>query len=195
MKVPTITAFNRKDFRKWLAKNHKKEKRVAVVLHKKHTGKSAPSHRELIEEAICFGWIDTTLKRLDDDTFLRNFAKRTPASTWSDNTLRYAKDLIGRKKMSPEGLKFYKLGLKKPTHDHGIPKNPEMPPELEKALTKSKKANANFDNFPPSTKRVFYRWILRAKLPSTRVKRVKQTVMQARRNNKNSFNPTAKANN
>ena len=63
----SIGAFDRKDFRKWLEKNHLNEKKVNVVLFKKHTGKKSPSHRELMEEAICFGWIDTTVKRIDEN--------------------------------------------------------------------------------------------------------------------------------
>ncbi len=74
--------------------------------------------------------------------------------------------------MTPEGLKFYKLGLKKPTHDDGIPKNPTMPLELKSALSNDTKAKDIFDTYPPSKKKMLYRWILRAKLPETRKKRV-----------------------
>ena len=71
-----VTTYNAKDFGKWLAKNHQKESKMAVIVHKKHTGKPFPTHRELIEEAICWGWIDTTIKRLDEDTFVRHFSRR-----------------------------------------------------------------------------------------------------------------------
>ena len=171
-----ITAYNKEDFRKWLKKNHKKETKVAVILHKRHTGKGAPTHREMIEEALCFGWIDTTIKRLDHETFLRNFSRRNINSKWSDNTLSYAKRLIKEGKMSPEGLKFYKMGLAKPTHDHGIPKDPPMPMELKKLLSKNKKAEKNFEAYPPSTRKMLYRWILRGKLPETRKKRIARII-------------------
>jgi uncharacterized protein YdeI (YjbR/CyaY-like superfamily) len=192
--ISAITAYSRKDFRDWLKKNHAKERRVAVVLHKRHTGKDAPTHRELLEEAICFGWVDTTIKRLDEDTFLRHFAKRSQKSKWSDNTLSYAKDLIKRKLMTPTGLEYYKAGLSRPTHDHGIPRNPDMPLELKQALSKNKTAQANFEAFPPSTKRMLYRWLLRAKLAPTRAKRVNQIVAQAKLKNKSLLRPTEKAN-
>ncbi len=191
----TITVFSRKDFRKWLQKNHKKENKVAVIVHKRHTGKPAPTHRELIEEAICFGWIDTTIKRLDEDTFLRHFSKRNLNSRWSDNTLSYARELIKKGRMSKEGLKYYELGAAKPTHDHGIPKNPDMPPELEKALLKNKKAKTGFDSFSPSVKRTYYRWLLRAKLPETKKKRIRQMLKSAQARNKNFLRPNQKANN
>lgn len=172
MSVPTITVFTKGEFRSWLKKHHMSEHKVAVVVHKRHTGKPAPSHRELMEEAICFGWIDTTIERVDEDTYIRHFSKRTKNSRWSDNTLGYAKRLIKEGLMAPEGLRFYKMGLAKPTYDQGIPKNPDMPPELKKALAKNKVARKNFESFSPSVKRTYYRWLLGAKLPETKAKRV-----------------------
>lgn len=185
--IQSIEVYDRKDFRKWLEKNHEKEKKVALVIHKKHTGKSSPSHRELMEEAICFGWIDTTIKKLDEDKYIRYFARRNGKSKWSYNTLSYAKDLIKRKLMTPIGLEFYKQGLSRPTHDHGIPKNPDMPIELEKAFKENKSALKNFQSFSPSTKRTIYRWILRAKTPATREKRVQSVVAKAETNSKDIF--------
>ena len=155
--MKTITAFTRNDFGEWLMENHDKETKVFVIVYKKHTGKSSPSHKELMEEAICFGWIDTIIRKLDENRYIRTFSKRNKNSKWSDNTIQYAKDLIKQRKMTSIGLKFYKEGLKKPTHDFGIPKNPEMPVELKNALDKEKKAKENFEKFPPSTKKMFYR--------------------------------------
>ncbi|MFC1682417.1 YdeI family protein [Nanoarchaeota archaeon] len=192
--MKTITAFTRNDFRKWLMKNHDKETKVSVIVYKKHTGKSAPSHRELIEEAICFGWIDTTIKRLDESMYVRNFSKRNKNSKWSDNTLQYAKDLIKQGKMTSVGLKFYKEGLKRPTHDYGIPKNPDMPVELKRALDKDKKAKDNFVNFSASVKKMFYRWILRGKRDETRAKRIKLIVEKARIGRKDIFGTQEKIN-
>ena len=180
--MKTITALTRQDFRKWLKENHNKETKVTIILYKRHTGKTAPTHRELIEEAICFGWIDTTIKSLDHDKYQRNFSKRNENSKWSDNTLQYAKQLIEQGKMTSSGLKFYKLGLQRPTHDHGIPKNPEMPDELKLELNKNKIAKTNFDKFPPSTKRMLYRWILHGKLEATRKKRIEKIVQNAMKN-------------
>jgi len=166
---------------------------MSVVVHKKHTGKPFPTHRELIEEAICYGWIDTIIKRLDEDTFLRHFSRRNEKSKWSDNTISYAKKLIKEGRMSPEGMRFYKLGKAKPIHDHGIPKNPDMPIELEKALAKSAKAKQAFESHPPSQKRMLYRWILRGKQPATREKRVKQILASALAGKRHSLNPATES--
>ena len=89
--------------------------------------------------------------------------------------------------MTPSGLKFYKEGLKKPTHDAGIPKNPDMPVELERALSKNIIAKVNFEKFSPSIKRTFYRWILRGKREETKTKRITLTVEKARLGRKDVF--------
>ena len=192
--MKTITVFNRNDFRKWLVMHHDSEDKVSVIVYKKHTGKSFPSHRELMEEAICFGWIDTILRKLDENRYIRTFSRRNKNSKWSDNTLGYGKQLIERGKMTPSGLKFYKEGLMKPTHDFGIPKNPDIPVELKKALDKNKKAKDNFEKYSASLKKVFYRWILRGKREETRIKRIKITVEKAKVGNKDVFGKEEKIN-
>jgi uncharacterized protein YdeI (YjbR/CyaY-like superfamily) len=180
-----ITVYNRADFRRWLKKNHHKEKNIAIVLYKRHTGKAAPTHRELMEEAICFGWIDTILNRLDDDRYIRNFCARNKNSRWSNNTLSYAEQLIKDGLMMPNGMKYYKLGKQKPTHDHGIPKNPRMPKDLKKTLEQNKLAKQTFDSIIPSKKKMIYRWILRGKLASTREKRISLINKEMKAGNKN----------
>ncbi len=177
----------REEWRQWLEKNHKKEAKVFLVSYKKHTGKPSITHRESLEEAICFGWIDTTIKRLDDERYGRYFVRRTDSSRWSENTLKYAKELIREKRMAPEGLRRYKEGLKKPTHDHGIPKNPSPPPELERALAENKKAEENFKNLAPSYKKTYLRWLLGAKRAETREKRITRIVTLMEQNKKLEF--------
>lgn len=148
-----------------------------------------------MEEAICFGWIDTTIKRLDENTYLRHFARRNKNSKWSDNTLSYAKELKQKGLMSKEGLQFYKEGLSRPTHDHGIPKNPEMPKEIKEALEKNKTAKANFEKFPPSAKKMFYRWFLSAKTQETKNKRISLIIERAKVKRKDILGTQEKVNN
>lgn len=184
MEHQTITIYTPKEFRSWLRKHHKRESKVCVIVHKRHTGKPAPSHRELMNEAICFGWIDTTIKRIDDHTFARFFVKRNKNSSWSNNTIKYAKELLEKGKMAAQGIHFYKLGLAKPTHDHGIPKNPDMPEDLKAVLGKNAKAKKNFEAYPPSTKRMLYRWVIMSKLLATRQKRIKRILRSAMEGNR-----------
>ncbi|MBS3072570.1 YdeI/OmpD-associated family protein [Candidatus Pacearchaeota archaeon] len=171
----TFYPSTREKWRKWLEKNHLKESRIAVIRYKKHTGKPSPSHLELMHEAICFGWIDTTIKRLDEDKYLIRFTKRTDKSKWSENTLKYGKQLLKEGKMFPQGIHRYKQGLQKPTHDHGIPKNPDVPDDLRLSL-KEKSLEDKFEKIAPSSKRAYLRWLYRAKLPETRKKRIKSII-------------------
>lgn len=172
------------EWRNWLAKNHLKEKAVSLIRYKKHTGKPSITHLEAMHEAICFGWIDTTINRIDDEKYLINFVRRTDKSRWSKNTLSYAKKMLEEGRMSPEGLKRYKEGLVKPVIDHGLGKNPPVPKDLEDALEKNNKAKENFSNFAPSYRRTYIVWIERAKLPETRKRRIKEVVKRAKENKK-----------
>jgi len=174
----TFYPATRQAWRKWLEKNHIKESRISVIRYKKHTGKPSPNVMDLMHEAICFGWIDTTVKRLDDDKYLIRYVKRTDKSKWSENTLRYGKQLLKEGKMSPQGIHRFKQGLNKPTHDHGIPKNPDPPEDFIDELNKPRNKNAreNFEKLAPSLKRAHMRWLYRAKLPETRKKRIKSII-------------------
>jgi len=179
-------AKNRKEWRNWLSKNHKKEKKIALLKYKKHTGKPSLSHKESMEEAICFGWIDTTIKKLDDERYIRRFTRRTDKSRWSNNTLSYAKSLIKEGKMGPEGLKRYKEGLKKPVIDHGLGKNPDVPKELLKELNKKNniELKEKFEKLPPSSRRSFIIWVIRAKQSSTKEKRVLRIIENLKKGKK-----------
>ena len=179
-----IYAGTLEEWKAWFEKNHDKETKVALISYKKHTGKPSLSHQESMGEAICWGWIDTTLKRLDEDRYIRHFAKRTNNSKWSNNTLKYGKKLIEEGRMTKYGLKRYKEGLAKPTHDHGIPKNPDVPDYLKKALSKHKIANENFNNLAPSYKKAYLRWLLSAKRQETIDKRVKIIIERLKENKK-----------
>jgi uncharacterized protein YdeI (YjbR/CyaY-like superfamily) len=132
-----------------------------------------------MHEAICFGWIDTTLHRIDEDRYKIIYSKRTKNSKWSNNTIAYAKQLIKAKRMRPQGLKFYKEGLNKQTHDFGIPKNPEIPKELQLELDKkiNEKQKLKFETIAPSTKKMYFRAILKAKLPETKEKRINEFIL------------------
>ena len=182
--VKTFSAGSRSEWREWLRRNHKKETKVSLVVNKKHTGKPSLSHREAMEEAICFGWIDTTIKRLDDNRFIRNFSRRNSKSRWSQNTQGYARELIRENRMAKAGMEAYLAGLKIPTHDHNVPKNPEVPLELKNALEKDNTAKKNFYSFAPSYRRMYLVWLHSAKRKETRDKRIKEIVSRAKNNRK-----------
>ena len=177
----TICPKDRKEWRDWLKKNHHKENSIFLIHHKRHTGKHFLSHRETLEEAICFGWIDTTVKRLDEDRFGRFFVKRGKNSRWSKATQSYAEQLIKNKKMTAAGLKAYKEGLAKPVIDHGLPRNPDTPADLHKALGSH---SEKFSKLAPSYRRYYIWWIERAKRAETREKRIREVVQKVKEGKK-----------
>ncbi|MDP3987069.1 MAG: YdeI/OmpD-associated family protein [Nanoarchaeota archaeon] len=127
-------------------------------------------------EASCFGWIDTTVKRLDQERYIRFFCRRSKNSRWSYNTLGYARELMKTKQMSPVGIEFYKEGLRKIPHDYDVPKDPKPSKEFLRELNKNKKAKENFKIVSPSSRRTYLRWLFRAKRPETKLKRAKEII-------------------
>lgn len=171
-----VLATDIKKWEAWLKKNHLKKDTVFLMKYKKHTGKKTFTHNEAMRVAIQFGWIDTTVKRIDDEKYGHFFRKRHKNSGWSKNTLQYAKEIATAGKMSLYGMEMYKLGLKKPTIDHGISKNPAVPDILKKALSKNKKAKLFFESLAPSYRRIYIIMVETAKRPETKEKRVKWVV-------------------
>ncbi|MBS3130826.1 YdeI/OmpD-associated family protein [Candidatus Woesearchaeota archaeon] len=178
----TFSAPDRKSWRKWLEKNHSKEDKIWLIRHKRHTGKPAVSMSDAMDEAICFGWIDTIVKSIDEDTFAQCFVKRKEAGRWSAATIARAKRLIKEKRMSPSGLNSYKQGLKNPLAYIILPKNPEMPQDLKEALEKNRAAQNKFNALAPSYRRTYISWVSRGKLPATREKRIKKTIENVLKN-------------
>lgn len=172
-----------KEWRTWLEKNHLKEKTIALIKYKKHTGKPSLFGNQAMMDAICYGWIDTTVKKLDEEKYIQRFAKRNEKSKWSINTLKYGKDLFEKGLMSEYGIKMYKEGLAKKPHDADIPLNPETPEDLKKELGKHK-LKEKFETIAPSTKRMFLRWLFRAKQAETREKRIGQIINLVKENKK-----------
>jgi len=170
------------EWRDWLADNHETEEKVHLISFKKHTGKKSITHRQSLETALCYGWIDTTIKKIDEDKFLRTFVRRGDNANWSQNTLSYAKQLEAAGKMAPQGLLRYQQGLKKRPIDDGVPKHPEMPEQLAEALAKDEDAKENFNAFSASKKFSSYRFILSAKREQTRLQRAEKIVSLALEN-------------
>jgi len=163
------------DWRNWLEKNHIKEDKVLFIKYKKHTGKPIIYNKDSMKTAICFGWIDTTAKRIDEDRYAITYVKRNKNSKWSINTLSYGKELFEKGLMSEFGIKMYKEGLAKKPHDYGIPENPKMPKEMKSELNKAGKLES-FMKLAPSRKKMFFRQFLKVKRPQTRLKFIRKLV-------------------
>lgn len=188
MPAPDYKTFHpktRSQWRKWLEKNHSTTPGVWLIYYKKSSGKAKMVYNDAVEEALCFGWIDSTLKPLDDERFMQRFTPRKSKSGWSGlNKKRIAKMII-------EGL-MTKAGLEK---IEGAKKDGswesldhidaiELPVDFEKALSKNKKAKINFENFPQFAKKQFLYHINSAKTEATRKERIIRCVKMVTANKK-----------
>lgn len=175
--MKTVTPKNLDDWKKWLEKNHLRQDKVLLIKYKKHTGKPIIYHMDSMKAAICFGWIDTTAKRIDENRWATTYVKRNKNSKWSINTLRYGKELLEKGLMSDFGLKMYKEGLAKKPHDFGIPENPRMPKEMKILLEKNKKLD-KFLKLSPSKKKMYFRMFLKAQRPETKASLVRKLSLE-----------------
>lgn len=169
--IPNVYAKSAAEWRAWLRKNGAKESRAFLVYYKKATGAPSVSYREALMEAICFGWIDTVVRRLDDDRYGTVFVRRGANARWSENTMRYAGDLLAKGKMTKAGIAAWERGKTKPVFKPA-PKDIKPAPDLLSAIGKKGGARVFFDSLPPSARRIYIAWVENAKRPETRMRRI-----------------------
>lgn len=194
MTVLEFYAKDRNAWRKWLEKNHAKAERVRLILYKKGASKTSVSYAEAVEEALCFGWIDSKPNKRDEDSYLLLFTERKPKSVWSKINKGRIKELILSGKMMDAGLAKIDQA-KRDGSWKALDEIEEliMPTSLQKAFKQNKVAATNFSNFPSSVKKGIYQWIVSAKTEQTLHKRVAETVEKAANNVRaNQWTPATK---
>jgi len=177
---------NRKDWRSWLEKNNDKFTGVWLLFYKKGSIKKGITLEESVEEALCFGWIDGKLKKVDDEKFVLRFSPRKANSIWSKINKERAEKLIKSGRMTDGGLaeieEAKKSGYWNIAYTNTIKE--EVPSDLKEALLKDKKAWGNFTNFANSYKNMYVIWVNDAKTNETRQKRIKKVVEHSLHNKK-----------
>jgi uncharacterized protein YdeI (YjbR/CyaY-like superfamily) len=181
--VKSFYAKDRKAWRTWLQKNHDKEKSVWLIIYKKGAPNKSINNAEAVEEALCFGWIDSKPNKRDEKSFYQFFAKRNPSSNWSKINKDRVKNLIDRGLMTPVGMATIEQAKVngKWTALDDIEKG-VLPYDLKGMLKDNKEAAYHFEAFPPSVKKGILEWIFNAKTPVTRDKRIQETVTLAAKN-------------
>lgn len=173
----------RAQWRAWLEKNHERAEGVWLITYKKATGKPRVEYDEAVEEALCFGWVDSKPSKLDDERSLLYFAPRKAGSGWSKPNKERVEKLISAGRMRPAGLAKVDAAKQDGTWNalDGV-EALELPPDLQAALAALPNARAFWDAFPRSVKRGILEWIQNAKRPETRSKRVGETAQLANDN-------------
>jgi uncharacterized protein YdeI (YjbR/CyaY-like superfamily) len=169
---------DRESWRAWLEKNHSLEKEIWLVHYKKHVAKPGISYEDAVEEALCFGWIDGMLRRVDEEKHVLRYSPRRRGSIWSESNKKRAERMIEQGRMTEAGLakireakdngEWQKAALREDTAN--------IPPDLESALNANSQARRNFEKLAPSHKKQYIWWITSAKTDQTRQKRIRETV-------------------
>ena len=174
---------DRAGWRNWLEKNYNKEPVIWLIHYKKHTGKPSIVYNEAVEEALCFGWIDSLVRRIDEDRYMQKYTPRKPKSTWSKHNVRRVEKMITEAKMKPPGLELYNFAKDNgllPDMTEDIIQNedifPEAPEFIIKGLKENPKAESNFNSLAPSYKLQFLGWIMSGKKEETQLRRLKEAI-------------------
>ncbi len=172
LELATVTVRTRREWRAWLDRHHGSSQGVWLVFHKPHTGVASVPYAETLLEALCFGWIDSLVKRLDDDRYARKFTPRRAGSKWSDINRRQWAELKAAGLLAPAGI------AAAPTDHRYAPKPdvPELPAYIAKVLKRNGRAWTFFQSLPKGARRQFVVWIHTAKREETRDRRIRESV-------------------
>ena len=170
--TPTLHFRTRKEWRTWLAKHHASSSGIWFVFYKQHTGQKTIIYEEMVCEALCFGWIDSLIKRLDDDRYAMKVTPRQPTSRWSNANRKRWTELKASGLLTAAGL------AAAPTDNTYAekPAIPALPDYIARAFKENGKAWEFFQELAPSDRRYFVGWIHTAKRPETREKRIRESI-------------------
>lgn len=181
--IPELTAADASAWREWLRSNSEASTGVSLVLYKKDSGVPCISYAEAVEEALCWGWIDSKKKIKDSQCSVQHFSPRKPKGNWSKLNKERVAVMTAQKRMMPQGIKMVELAKETGTWT-ALDEVDELkiPPALAMALAANEAAAHNFATFPPSAKKMILQWLLSARTQATTDKRIAETVSLAAQN-------------
>jgi uncharacterized protein YdeI (YjbR/CyaY-like superfamily) len=179
----TFYPASQQEWRTWLETNHLIEDSVWLIMYKKSSSKPSISWSDAVDEALCFGWIDSVKKKLDDERSVQFFSKRKPKSTWSRINKEKVERLMDHGLMFEAGLKIIEIA--KQNGSWNILDDVEdliTPTDLEMEFTKNELSKLFYTSLSKSKKKMILHWILMAKRPETRVKRISEVIEKTSKN-------------
>ncbi len=180
--LPRVPIASRADWRAWLERHHVSSGSIWLVLHKKGQGPHVP-YDDVVEEALCFGWVDSLVRKLDERRSMLLLAPRKPGSAWSKPNKERVARLVASGAMTPAGLAKVEAAKTDGTWTKlDAVETLTVPKDLAAAFRRHAGSAAHFAAFPRSAKRGILEWIEQAKKPETRAKRVAETAALAARN-------------
>jgi uncharacterized protein YdeI (YjbR/CyaY-like superfamily) len=173
--MKTLTVPSPERWRAWLRRHHADTKEIWLIYYNKSSGKSTLSHDEALDEALCFGWIDSLVKHIDDERYAQKFTPRRPHSKWSARNKRRALELIRDGRMADPGRATIGFRSAK-TLPGRTSQSPDVPAFVWRTLKANKRAWAYFTTLAPSYKRLYIRWITAATREETQMRRLREAV-------------------
>lgn len=174
---------SRAEWRAWLAAHHTRTTGIWLITYKKQPGQPYVSYNDTVEEALCFGWIDSKPNKLDEERTMLWFAPRKPGTGWSALNKKRIAAMLKAGLMMPPGLAKIEAAQQDGSWEAlDAIERLEIPADLAAALGENPAGQANFDNFPRSAKRGILEWIASARRPETRDRRIAETVALAAQN-------------
>jgi uncharacterized protein YdeI (YjbR/CyaY-like superfamily) len=181
--ISTFYAQNVQQWRDWLSVHSETEKSIWLIMYKKSSATPSIYYDEAVDQALCFGWIDSKPNKRDSESFYQFFAKRNPGSNWSRVNKEKIARLTAAGLMAAPGLEMVAQAKARGTWDAlNDVENGVIPDDLRAALDQYAQAGANFEAFPRSVKRGILEWIFNAKRAETRQKRIDETARLANEN-------------
>lgn len=183
--MKTLRLETRNAWRAWLAEHHASEIEIWLIFHKVHTGESNVPYDEAVQEALCYGWIDSLIKRIDDDRYARKFTPRRSGSVWSETNKRRVVKMIEAGHMTDVGLTFVNEAKASGEWDRkrtrpSMPAD-ELPDELRDALETHPDVAETFHSLAPTYQKQYIVWIASAKRPETRQRRTTEAIEKLKR--------------
>lgn len=180
MKHKEITTFcpeSQEEWRAWLKENHLSSPSVWLVQHKQKSSRPSITWSESVDEALCFGWIDSTRKTIDEDSYVQFFCKRKPTSNWSKVNKAKVERLIAAGLMTEAGFKSIEIAKKNGSWSR-MDEVEELllPKDLEEAFLTQPGSADYFNSLSKSVKKMILQWVVLAKRPETRQKRIAELV-------------------
>lgn len=163
-----------KEFRDWLESHHNSVKVLWMIFRKGAEKKASLSYEEALKEALCYGWIDSIIKKIDDEKYLRKFTPRTNIDNWSKKNIGIMKQLIANGRMTEHGRK--KISDKILNQTDGSKVEPVLDEKTKAMFKANRKAWNNLQNLAPSYRKQYIGWIQSAKKENTRIKRAERAI-------------------
>lgn len=174
---PAVFFDSSEDFRRWLEANHDSASELWVGFHKKASGRGGVSYPAAVDEALCFGWIDGKTMSLGDSSYAIRFTPRRRGSNWSAVNVRRVAELTSARRMQPAGIRAFEARSEARTGVYSYENRPaELPDDLEQEFRRHPAAWEFFGRQSPAYRRNAAWWVVSAKRPETRDRRLRQLI-------------------